>query len=175
MSTVRSIRKAPPLVVRPLRPGDRDALAQGFAELSAESRERRFLMPKPRLSEAELDYLVHIDHHTHEALVAIDPATRRGVGVARYAGWSEGGAAEIAFTVADDWHGRGVATLLCDQLLERAREEGVERLVAMTEMDNLASQALLTKLGFVPTGWSDGIVDYELDLVPATLALAAAA
>ena len=44
----------------------------GFARLSATSRQMRFLTPKRELSAAELRYLTEIDHHDHEALGALD-------------------------------------------------------------------------------------------------------
>ena len=72
---------------RPIKPADRDALADGFARLSAKSRYRRFLGPKPTLSARELTYLTEVDHVTHEAVVAFDEADGRMVGVARYAVW----------------------------------------------------------------------------------------
>ena len=170
-----ALRDGTTLAVRPIRPGDRDALARGFAALSPESRKRRFLVGKDKLTERELTYLTDVDHRSHEALVAYVPETGEGVGVARYAGWSaSGGRAEIAFTVADAWHGRGVASALCARLLDRAREEGVAVLEATTDLGNLASQALLFKLGFAFTDYTHGLANFELRLA-AGGALAAAA
>ena len=45
------------MVIRPIEPDDRAALAEGFERLSAESRYRRFFAPVPHLSEHDLDYL----------------------------------------------------------------------------------------------------------------------
>jgi hypothetical protein len=63
------------VAVRPIEPGDKAGLAAAFERLSDESRYRRFLSPHGRLSQAELRYLTEVDHHDHEALVALDPAT----------------------------------------------------------------------------------------------------
>lgn len=163
------------LKVRSIGPDDREALAAGFARLSARSREQRFLMHKDRLTQRELTHLTTIDHRGHEALVAIDPRSGDGVAVARYAGWSpEGGAAELAVTVDDRWQRRGVGTALCRRLLDRAREEGVERLEATTRADNRGCQALLRRLGFRHRGTVRGLADFDLDLTageaPAALA-----
>ena len=49
-------------------------------------------------------------HHDHEALVAVDPATGQGVGVARYVATAPG-VAEPAIVVADDWQGTLVISL----------------------------------------------------------------
>src|SRR6476469_1483205 len=75
---------APQVEIRPIEPDDRDALARGFDRLSERSRYRRFLSPRGPLSEAELSYLTEVDHRDHEALVAVDPETNEGVGVARF-------------------------------------------------------------------------------------------
>jgi GNAT superfamily N-acetyltransferase len=116
------------LQVRTIRPSDREGLAREFARLSLESRRRRFLAPKRELSELELRRLTEVDHRSHEALVAIDAASGRGVAVARYAG--EGGRGEFAITVADDWQGRGIGSALSRRLLMRARAEGIGMLDA---------------------------------------------
>ena len=118
------------IAVRPIEPGDKAALAAAFERLSAESRYRRFLSPHGELSAAELRYLTEVDHHDHEALVALDPATGEGVGVARYVrDRARPESAEIA-VAADRWQGRGVGTLLLHRLVDRAREEGIRRSTA---------------------------------------------
>ena len=63
---------------------DRELLLQGFQRLSPESRYRRFLMAMPKLSEEMVRYLTEIDHHDHEAMIALDERTGEGIGVARY-------------------------------------------------------------------------------------------
>ena len=70
----------------------------------------RLAAPFPQ---AELSYLTEVDHHDHEALVAVDPETNEGVGVARFVRSAEDPAvAELAVAVADDWQGQGVGSLL---------------------------------------------------------------
>jgi RimJ/RimL family protein N-acetyltransferase len=134
--------------VRPIRGDDRARLQRAFDRLSAESRRRRFLVPMARLSSAMLTYLTEVDHHDHEALVALDPATGEGVGVARFVrlrGRRE--AAEAAVTVADAWQGRGLGTLLVELLAQRARDEGVRRFTALLLADNDDMLDLLARLG----------------------------
>jgi RimJ/RimL family protein N-acetyltransferase len=156
------LRDGTRLHVRPIRPSDREALAHEFERLSPESRRRRFLAPKPELSEAELRRLTEIDHRSHEALVAIEAETGRGVAVARYAG--EPAASEFAITVADDWQGRGIGSALSRRLLSRAREEGVRALDATVLADNHASRALLRGLGFGICAVEFGVVELRLFL-----------
>jgi RimJ/RimL family protein N-acetyltransferase len=156
------------LRIRPIRPSDKEALAREFGRLSPESRRRRFLAPKPKLSETELRHLTEIDHRSREALVAIDPETRRGVAVARYAGYAgEPGRSEFAITVADDWQGRGIGSALSRRLLIRAREEGVEVVEATALADNRAALALLRGLGFRVCSLDGGTAELRLRLRPA--------
>jgi GNAT superfamily N-acetyltransferase len=138
----------PPVSIRPVRRSDARLLLRGFARLSDESRYQRFLAPMPELSESMVRYLTDVDHHDHEALVALDDATGEGVGVARYVrDSSDPRRAEAAVTVIDDWQGRGVGTLLLELLAGRAREEGIERFTALMLASNDEMMELLESLG----------------------------
>jgi acetyltransferase len=152
---------------RPIRPADRDALADAFARLSERSRYLRFLGPKHTLSPRELTYLTEVDHVTHEAIVALDEDDRI-VGVARYAAWQESAeTADVAVTVADDWHGRGLGSALTARVVECARANGIARLTGTTLWENAPASALLRRLGFRAVGSGDGAVDFRLDLAAA--------
>lgn len=124
------------VVIRPIAAEDRDELAAGFERLSPESRYRRFFAPLARLSNRDLVYLTEVDHHDHEALIGFEDGTGVPVGVARYIRSSEELEAEVAVTVVDDWQGRGAGTALLEALVERARDEGIERFVALVLSDN---------------------------------------
>ncbi len=132
--------------VRQIGPEDRDALARGFERLGAESRYLRFFGPLDRLSDGQLTYLTDVDHHDHEALVAVDEETGEGVGVARFVRIAEG-VAEPAVAVADDWQRHGIGTRLLDELSDRAREEGIHEFLASVLADNVAAIAVLGHLG----------------------------
>jgi RimJ/RimL family protein N-acetyltransferase len=122
--------------LRPISPEDRKLLAEAFDRLSPESRYRRFFAPLERLSERDLTYLTEVDHHDHEAIVALDPGDDAIVGVARYVRSEDPAEAEVAVVVADPWQGRGVATTLLERLVARASEEGIGHFVAIVLSDN---------------------------------------
>jgi GNAT superfamily N-acetyltransferase len=130
------LRDGAALIVRPIRPDDKDAIRGGFERMSPESRYRRFFAPIQRLTETDLAYLTEVDHHDHEALVAFDAETRQPVAAARFIRAYEPKNAHVAVTVVDDWQRRGVATAMLEELIERAREEGIERLLALVMEDN---------------------------------------
>jgi RimJ/RimL family protein N-acetyltransferase/nucleotide-binding universal stress UspA family protein len=132
--------------IRPISPEDRDALAAGMERLSVESRYRRFFAPVSKLSERQLDYLTQVDHHDHEALVAVDAASGDGIGVARFVRVT-GETAEPAIVVVDDWQRRGVGRELLEALAERAREEGISQFVAPVLAENDGAIAAFERLG----------------------------
>jgi GNAT superfamily N-acetyltransferase len=175
----RSVRRTLPdgdqVLIRPIRPGDKGGLRDGVERLRAESRYRRFLSATPRLSDAALRYLTEVDHHDHEALLAVDPRTRDGLGVARYVRSAEDRSmAEAAVAVIDDWQRRGLGTMLLGELAARARAEGIERFSASVLAENYAVIEFLHKLGDVHvTGRAGGVVELVLELpgegIPETL------
>jgi RimJ/RimL family protein N-acetyltransferase len=155
------------VLIRPIEPSDREALADGFAQLSPESRYLRFFAPMKELGAQELDYLTQVDHRDHEALVA-QTEGGEGVGVARYVRTAPG-EAEPAVVVADDWQQRGIGTALLDALTDRAREEGVECFRALVLARNTDAIALLERLGSsrVSHLGREVEVEVEITLTPA--------
>jgi RimJ/RimL family protein N-acetyltransferase len=162
------IRDGTELVIRPIAPSDAGALRAGFERLSLESRYERFLSPMDHMSTAMVRYFTDVDHHDHEALVAFDPSDdARMIAVARYVR-EDGGAAEAAVTVADDWHGRGLGTAMLDALAERARAEGVKRFTAYVLARNEEMIDLLFRLGPAKVvDRANGAVQIEAELPPA--------
>jgi ribosomal-protein-alanine N-acetyltransferase len=65
----------------------------------------------------------------------------------------EDGTAELGYRVAQQVAGRGVATATVRELCRLAAAQyGLRRVRAATTYDNVASQKVLTKAGFVPAG-----------------------
>ena len=163
-SHLLSLPGGPRFTVRPITADDKPALAAFFDRLSEESRRRRFLGPKPSLSQRDLAFLTEVDQHRHVALVAVDPEGAI-VGVSRYATWpGEPHCAELAFAVVDEWHGRGIGSALGERILAEARANGIGTLTGSTFALNEPAKALLRRLGFRPTGVASGVAEYELRL-----------
>jgi GNAT superfamily N-acetyltransferase len=147
---VVAIRARRPVEIRPIEPDDKDALLRGFERLSERSRYRRFLTPHDALTAEELRYFTEVDHRDHEALVAIDPDTGDGVGVARYVrSVADPTAAELAVAVVDDCQGQGVGSRLVGALAKRARGEGIASFTALMLAENAEMLAVLRELGEV--------------------------
>jgi GNAT superfamily N-acetyltransferase len=115
------------------------------------------------MTERELDHMVDVDHHEHEALLAIDPLTDRGVAVARYIQVpGEPGVVELAATVADDWQGIGLGSALLAGLTQRARDEGHSALRAYALAVNGRAIAMLRRAGFRGRPGAGVLLKYEL-------------
>lgn len=123
------LRDGTPILIRQIRPEDRDRLVEGLRRLSPRSRYLRFHADVDHLTEEQVDYLTRVDHTEHEAIVALDLSQPDvpGIGVARYIRDAfERRVAEAAVTVADEYQGRGAGTLLLGALAARARRHGIE-------------------------------------------------
>ena len=147
---VHHLPSGTPVVLRPIRPQDKEGLAAGLARLSPESVYRRFLQPKPRLSAAELRYLTEVDGVDHVALVAElagGPPPRPGVAVGRWVRDPDHPEeAEIALVVCDALQGQGLGTALGRALADLARERGITRFTATMLAGNEPARRLLARL-----------------------------
>jgi GNAT superfamily N-acetyltransferase len=137
------------IAYRPLRAGERAPVLEVFAGLSERSRRLRFLGSKPRLLESDLAHLVDVGRSGREAVAAIDQASGRTVGIARFVRDDDRPEAEIAFAVVDEWQGRGLGKQLLAELRRLAREEGILRFRALIAHGNTRAFALVRGLGDV--------------------------
>src|SRR5476649_73888 len=119
--------------VRPIRADDEPALLALYGRLSDESIYLRFFSPVPRPTAVQLERLTTIDYHDRMVLVA--ELGDEILAIARY-DRSGPGEAEVAFTVADDQQGRGIATLLLEHLAVVARGNGIHVFSADTLAGN---------------------------------------
>lgn len=128
-----TLKDGTPVVLRLLRPEDKETLRTGFERLSPESRYTRFFAAKQTLNDDELRYLTEIDQETHFAIGAVldRPASAGppvGLGVARFISFGDAEhTAEAAVAVSDEMQGRGLGKLLFMRLCAAATERGVER------------------------------------------------
>lgn len=163
------LRDGTSAVIRPFQPIPREVIEEAYSKLSPESQFNRFLTAVPQLTDTMFHHLVdEIDGVNHVVLVLViepDQGPDSIVGVARILRYpGEPTSADVAVTVRDEWHGRGVATALLDELM-RQRPEGVTRIVTVVAADNPASLAMLRRLGdtrVTPTG--QGTMDVVVDL-----------
>jgi acetate---CoA ligase (ADP-forming) len=131
----------------PLRE-DATAVLTFFQTLSDESLYRRFHghpSVMPRMVEPMLDP----DWAERGALIGLQG--ERVVAIASYVRLREARTAEIAFAVADDLRGRGIATRLLEQLASAAAAVGIEEFLAEVMLDNDAMLHVFADAGFETT------------------------
>ncbi|MDO8731074.1 MAG: GNAT family N-acetyltransferase [Actinomycetota bacterium] len=122
-----------PVNLRPITPDDTDRMQAFHKSLSPETIYFRYFTSKPFLSERELEHLTHVDYVDRVAFVAI--VNDEIVGVGRYERLNESDA-EIAFTIRDEYQGRGLGSVFLEHLAAAARDRGVSRFVAEVLPEN---------------------------------------
>jgi acetyltransferase len=142
-----TLRDGAVLLVSRITPADAPLLADAFSRLSEESRRLRFLGPKARLTESELQYL------------AIGRFVRDPADPSR---------AEVAITVADEWQHRGLGKLMLECLADRARQQGIRSFTALVATDNTNMHKLLERIEAPArvTNLAGNVADYEIELAP---------
>jgi RimJ/RimL family protein N-acetyltransferase len=132
------------ILVRPVEPGDEEALGEALERVGALSRYED-LLPDDHGHDRQLVAAeAHDDHRRREALVALDAASGEVVGLARYRRRAaDATGVDVAFAVADAWQSRGVGTVLAGRLADRARESGIERFTARALVGNDRARKLL--------------------------------
>jgi len=167
------------VLLRAVRPEDKPLFARGWERFGDESRYRRFMGVKSKLSTAELSFFTEIDHIDHEAIGALEPSSGEGLGVARYVrDVDRPHAADAAVSVIDAWQGRGLGGALLRRLCRRAAANGIRTFTASVVTRNRGMLALFERLGTVETRGSDGGVmkiDVELPVDDAAVLLRSAA
>lgn len=160
--------------VRPIEPADAEAIMAFHERQSRESIYFRFFSPRPRLSSDEIRHLTTVDGIDRMAFVA----DRDGelLGVARYDRYGDRPDAEVAFFTDDQYHGRGIATLLLENLAAYAREVGIARFEAHVLPSNRRMVRVFTQAGFAASSeFADGVIEVSLDIEPSDEAAAAMA
>lgn len=134
------------LMLRPVLPGDTQRVAHGHVMFSPETLYRRFLSVRTP-TETVLTYLFEVDYVDHFVWVVTDGEDGPVVADARFVrDQDDPTMAEIAFTVADAYQGRGIGTVLFAALAVAARVDGVSKFQARVLSDNLPARALLDRL-----------------------------
>lgn len=165
------IRGGQRVLIRPVLPQDEGVTSAFFGRLPARARYDRFLAPVRDLTPELVKRFTNVDYASHLALLAEVFAGGREtvVAEARYARvGGDPSVAEFAVSVAEDWQGRGLASLLLCKLLCRAAGAGIERMVGETLATNARMLHLARKAGFTATASREvrGVVLLEKRLQP---------
>lgn len=148
--------------------GDREALVDFFSRLSPESRWRRFL--SLALPQSELIDSLCRSSEPRSGLTLV--ATRVQEGESRIVAAGsylarDARTAEVALAVADDFQGKGLGTLLLEQLALQAVRHGFTHFWAITQTENQPMLEVFRESGFALVERPEHS-EVEVDLVLAT-------
>jgi len=158
------------LLIRAIRPDDKQRLLDGLHHLSNKSVYYRFFRSKHELTEKELKYFTEVDFNHHVAIVAAiqNVGKENDIGVARYIELKDRGSqriAEVAFAIDDEYQHKGVGTLLFKELVAIAQEQGIKRLVAEVLLDNKAMLKIFEHSGYkLETTISNGVATIKFNI-----------
>ena len=143
------LRDGGTLRLRAPREADRDALVRFFEDLSPRSLFLRF-HGTPRVDEHLVEPVLDPDWVERGSLLAsvTEDGVDRIVALANYVRLRDPRSAEVAFAVADDYQGRGVATRMLERLAAFAGPRGIERFVGEVMADNAAMIGVFEGVGF---------------------------
>jgi GNAT superfamily N-acetyltransferase len=138
------------VTLRPVGACDAGAMQAYIRGLSPESRYDRFFGALYELPPAELGRVVHLDRKYELALLAETQVgeARIVIGEARYALAPDRLGGEFALSVADDWRGKGLGSLLMAEIERRTTSLGAARLFGDVLRSNEPMKALARKNGF---------------------------
>ena len=155
------------VLIRPVLPSDAPALGESIKSADADTIRRRFLGRHLRVTPELLEFLTTVDYTSRFALVAVEPASQRGVAIARYEPAEQDGAAEVAIAIVPGWRGAGLAGELLHMLAEAASERGIHTFTGMYLADNNPVAALLNAAHEpAKRATSRGITEFSVPLRP---------
>jgi acetyltransferase len=145
-----TLRDGTRVVMRPIRPEDRQIEKEFVQRLSDESKYFRFMSALRELTDTMLNRFTQIDYDQEMALIAVvcENAQETEIGVARYVVNADGTSCEFAIAVADAWQHRGVGSMLILGLVEAARARGLQVMEGIVMAGNHKMLGLMNAHGF---------------------------
>lgn len=133
---------------RAAKPVDGRRIQEHFYNLSADDIQSRFFHEKSQFLRDDVKEMFQIDYKKDLTVVAVTGEFGFGkvIGMGAYLMGHNSNIAEVAFSVSDDWQGKGIAAILLKKLYDAAIENGVEGFVAFTSPSNRGMINLFKKL-----------------------------
>lgn len=146
------LKDGTPVIVRAIRAEDWVGVLAAFKSLDPDSVYTRFFTYKKTLTDVELTQITEVDFVRVVALVMTrrEQDAERMIGGGRYIATDEAGStrsAELAFTTANDYRGRGVASRLLRHLIRLGQSQGLSRFEADVLAHNRAMLEVLRRCG----------------------------
>ncbi|MBU1567681.1 MAG: GNAT family N-acetyltransferase [Proteobacteria bacterium] len=147
------------VTVRPAKPVDERRIQEHYYSLPKEDILSRFFCQKTIFARAEMESRSHVDYVNDLTLVAVvgEFGFGRVVAVAESMKLPDQNLAEVAFSVSEEFQGKGLGRFFLKKLAAVARENGIGGLMAYTFPSNKAMINLFKTLPYkVKTQYEDG-------------------
>ncbi|PKN04719.1 MAG: acetyl-CoA hydrolase [Deltaproteobacteria bacterium HGW-Deltaproteobacteria-9] len=147
------------ITFRPVKSIDDRLIQEHFYEMDQEDIAKRFFGRRSHFYRREMEDMFQVDYTKNISVVAYcgEEGHGRVIGIGCYfleAGRPMG---EVAYSVAKEWHGKGIAVKLQQKIVEAARQNGLLGLHAMILKDNHSMIGLFKKMPFeLHTSYEDG-------------------
>ena len=161
-----TLRDGRSVLIRPILPSDAPALAEAIQSADADTI-YRYLGGRPRVTPELLDFLTTVDYTSRFALFAVEPASQRGVAIARWEPAGQDGTAQVAIAVTPGWRDVGLAGELLRMLAQAAGERGIHTFTGTYLADNSPVAALINAADeHANRVTSHGIAEFSVPLRP---------
>jgi RimJ/RimL family protein N-acetyltransferase len=167
------LRDGTAVLIRAIRPDDRERIIAAFHKLDPETIYTRFFSAKKELTEVDLGRIDAADFKRAVVLVATLPSGTDEIiiGGGAYTVLDRPGeprTAEVSFTIEEDFQGQGLSGLFMRLLTQIGRDRGIQRFEAEVLAGNVAMLKVFQRSDLPMTRQvEDGVVHVAMDLDPA--------
>ncbi|GAA8848946.1 bifunctional GNAT family N-acetyltransferase/acetate--CoA ligase family protein [Helicobacter pylori] len=150
--------------LRPIKPSDADGVRRFHAGQSDESIYLRFFAPMRTLSDRDIKRFTEVDYVDRMALVAT--VRDEIIGIGRYDRVSPH-SAEVAFNISDNYHGKGIGSVLLEHLAAIAYATDITEFEAEVLPQNRKMLSVFSDAGYqVSRRFEDGVVTLHFAIEP---------
>lgn len=147
------------ITIRPSKPVDDRRIQEHYYSLPKEDVLSRFFCQKTIFARAEMESRSHVDYVNDITLMAVvgEFGFGRVIGVAECMKLPDQNMAEVAFSISEEYKGKGIGSFFLKKLAAVARANGIAGLIAFTFPSNKAMINLFKTLPYkVRTQYEDG-------------------
>jgi acyl-CoA hydrolase/RimJ/RimL family protein N-acetyltransferase len=150
LETYRTGKTGLNILLRPSRINDECLIKDLFYSLSDQSLKKRFMSSRKDVPHKIRQEFVAIDYSEKMVILATNEKDGKEllVGMGQYIIDSATHRAEVSFTVREDYHNNGIATMLLEYLTILAKKNGLQGFTAEVLHENRAMMRVIDKMGF---------------------------
>ena len=144
------VRDDKKITIRPAKPVDERRIQEHYYKLNKKDVLSRFFHDKQSFNRSDLENKSHIDYIKDLTLIAVvgEIGFDEVIGVGEYLLIVENNMAEVAFSINEEFQGKGLGQIFLKKLAEAARSNGISGLMAYTVPGNRAMIKLFKSLPY---------------------------